>query len=572
MELREAVKFQGRDALRIVEPPEIPEFMLLGRPIGVIRAGDVSEQERETATAATISVHQPVQEDAPQVSLFDDRSVKEAPAQGYTASPTSDRPPLRDLKPYPAMKDSRVPWLGQVPEHWRLQRMKTLLRERVQKGFPNEPLLAATQSKGVVRKEQYESRTVLALKDLHLLKLVRVGDFVISLRSFQGGIEYAREQGIISPAYTVLYVTVPEMHGFLARLFKSTPYVENLSLFVTGIRQGQNIDYEKLARAQVPVPTPAEQAAIVRFLGHADRRIRRYIRAKQNLIKLLEQQKQAIIHRAVTCGFDANVPFKPSGLDWVGDVPEQWDVRRLKSLVQRIDHGVSPQAENYLAGRASWGVLKAGCVNRGVFREEEHKRLPSGFDIDPSLAVRVGDVLVSRASGSPELVGSVGRVRALSYRLILSDKTFRPIFREGIEPDFMVLAMNSRYYREQVRQAISGAEGLANNLPLSSLRSFRFVVPKKVAEQQFIVREVDATVSSLQATVVKAEREIALLREYRTRLVADVVTGKLDVREAAARLPAEAEELEPLDETDAEDEGDEAAADDVNEVSEETEA
>ena len=98
---------------------------------------------------------------------------------------------------------------------------------------PNEPLLAATQTKGVVPKEQYENRTVLALKDLHLLKLVCEGDFVISLRSFQGGIEYARGQGIISPAYTILYPRNPRMKVYLARLFKSKPYVENLNLYVT---------------------------------------------------------------------------------------------------------------------------------------------------------------------------------------------------------------------------------------------------------------------------------------------------------------------------------------------------
>src|SRR5439155_16017806 len=170
-----------------------------------------------------------------------------------------------DLKTYPVIKDSGVPWLGKVPEHWELRRTKRLLRERVQKGLPEEPLLAATQTRGVVRKEQYENRTVLALKDLHLLKLVRVGDFVISLRSFQGGIEYAREQGIISPAYTILYPIDQETHGYLAWLFKSKPYIENLTLFVTGIRQGQNIDYEKLSRSELLLPPLPEQSAIVRF-------------------------------------------------------------------------------------------------------------------------------------------------------------------------------------------------------------------------------------------------------------------------------------------------------------------
>src|SRR5690606_8044912 len=122
------------------------------------------------------------------------------------------------------------------------------------------------------------------------------------LRSFQGGIEYARDQGIISPAYTVLAARDPRVQPYLAWLFKSRPFIEGLSLFVTGIRQGQNIDYERLSRTSIPVPPQAEQAAIVRFLDHVDRRIRRYILAKQKLIKLLEEQKQAIIHRAVTRG------------------------------------------------------------------------------------------------------------------------------------------------------------------------------------------------------------------------------------------------------------------------------
>ena len=453
---------------------------------------------------------------------------------------------ITDLKPYAVMKHSGVEWLGSFPEHWELRRTKRLLAERSEKGCPDESLLAATQTQGVVRKEQYENRTVLALKDLQLLKIVRVGDFVISLRSFQGGIEFAREQGIISPAYTILYPFERDHHAYLAKVFKSRPYIENLSLFVKGIRQGQNIDYEKLARSCLPLPPLSEQIAIVRFLDHADRHIRRYIHAKQKLITLLEEQKQAIIHQAVTGQIDVGTglpypTYKASGVERLGRVPEHWEVKRFKSLVKYIDQGVSPQAENYLADGTAWGVLKAGCVNRGVFRESEHKRLAFDYAFDPILAVAVGDVLVSRASGSPHLVGSVGRVSSLKYNLILSDKTFRPIFNQEIDPDFMVLAMNGRYYRDQVERAISGAEGLANNLPLSSLRAFVFVVPSS-DEQHEIVGYLRRSINELSVAVAYAERETLLLREYRTRLIADVVTGKLDVREAAATLP----EVDPL--------------------------
>ena len=131
-----------------------------------------------------------------------------------------------------------------------------------------------------------------------------------------------------------MYARNPHNHAYLAWLFKSRPYIENLTLHVTGIRQGQNIDYEKLRRSYLPLPPLTEQRAIVRYLDHVDRRIRHYISAKQKLIDLLEEEKQAIINQAVTRGLDPNVRLKPSGVEWIGDVPEHWEVRRLKTICQ----------------------------------------------------------------------------------------------------------------------------------------------------------------------------------------------------------------------------------------------
>ncbi|HLJ57884.1 MAG TPA: hypothetical protein VKT77_22795 [Chthonomonadaceae bacterium] len=438
------------------------------------------------------------------------------------------------LRPYPAYKESGLPWLGAIPAHWELRRTKHLFDERAQKGFPDEPLLAATQTKGVVSKGRYESRTVTAQKDLHLLKLVEAGDYVISLRSFQGGIEYAHDRGIISPAYTILKPSTKAIvkRDYYEFFFKSQTFIDSLTLFGTGIREGQNIDYERLSRSPLPVPPAEEQAAIGPFLRQALGKANRLIRAKRRLIELLTEQKQAIIHHAVTRGLDPDAPLKPSGIDWLGDVPAHWEVVRLKQLLRSIDQGISPQAESRLADDTSWGVLKAGCANRGEFRESEHKRLPDGLLFDTKLQVRIGDVLVSRASGSPQLVGSVARVRSLRYKLVLSDKTFRLAFKKTANADYMVLAMNSRYYRQQVDGAISGAEGLANNLPVSALRTFAFAVPP-TDEQRRILMQVQGATGELSSTVERAQREIDLLREYRTRLIADVVTGKLDVRGAA---------------------------------------
>src|SRR5690606_16789095 len=150
----------------------------------------------------------------------------------YTGKNTFTEQSIK-LKAHISFRQVDLPWLPQIPSHWNLIRTKSILQERSTKGFPDEPLLAATQTKGVVRKEEYDNRTVLALKDLHLLKLVKKDDFVISLRSFQGGIEYARDQGIISPAYTILFSKDKRNHAYLAKLFKSKPYLENLTLYVT---------------------------------------------------------------------------------------------------------------------------------------------------------------------------------------------------------------------------------------------------------------------------------------------------------------------------------------------------
>ena len=275
---------------------------------------------------------------------------------------------IADRKPYAEYKESGLPWLGQVPGHWGSRRMKFLFKERAQKGFPSEPLLAATQSKGVVRKEDYGLRTVTAVNGLENLKLVEVGDFVISLRSFQGGIEVSHARGIISPAYTVLQPRDDLAPQYFKSYFKSADFIRSLTLFVTGIREGQNIDYERLSRAFMPLPPPDEQAAIVRFLDWANGRLERAIRAKRKVIALLGEQKQAIIHRAVTRSVDPSVPLKPSGIPWLGDIPQQWEVLRAKYLFREVDDRSANGSEELLSVSHLTGVTPRSQKNITMFK------------------------------------------------------------------------------------------------------------------------------------------------------------------------------------------------------------
>jgi len=436
---------------------------------------------------------------------------------------------------YPEYKDSGVEWLGEIPEGWTLRNPKTLFTRRRESAHPNDRQLTASQSDGVVYQDSFmESRgfkVVQVIEGQASLKHVAEGDYVISLRSFQGGIEWSPVAGKISPAYTVLTPHQEAKGRYFVHLLKAQGFIQELRSTSNQLRDGQSLGLEHFAQVTLPLPPPEEQQAIADFLDRETAKIDALIAKQEQLIATLREDRIATITHAVTKGLDPNAEMKDSGVEWLGEIPAGWKVMQLRHTVERIEQGVSPAAHAELADDG-WGVLKSGCVNGGVFQEVQHKKLPDGFDVDTNLAVKVGDLLVCRASGSPSLVGSAAIVRTLNYRLILSDKIFRFVLGKRVLPRFLEWELNSRTYREQVTGAISGAEGLANNLPLSSLKAFSVTVPP-IPEQRSIVEYLDTHCAKLDALIAKSEQMIGVLREYRSALITDAVTGKIDVRGAA---------------------------------------
>lgn len=449
---------------------------------------------------------------------------------------------IEGLKPYPEYKESGLAWLGMAPKHWATRRMKVLFRERVEKGHPKEPLLAATQTKGVVRKEDYGERTVTAQKDFHLLKLVEPDDFVISLRSFQGGIEYARCRGIISPAYTILAPNVGTSRGYFSYFLKSRFFVDSLKLFVTGIRDGQNIDYPRLSRSYMPFPPPDEQSAIVRFLDHANGKIERAIRAKRKLISLLNEQKQAIIHRAVTRGLDPDVKLKPSGIPWLGDVPEHWEVRRVKQIAKILRGKFTHRPRNdpsLYGGR--YPFIQTGDVTKASMYITSHRQSLNETGFAVSKLFPKGTLVMTIAA-------NIGDVAILGFDACFPDSLvgFVPCPKASREYLYRIFQCMKP---ELLREAPVNTQG---NLNVERIGAMTLPLPP-LDEQEKIATVIEIDTQTLNTTAKQTEREITLLREYRTTLTADVVTGKLDVREAAKHLPdttPEATSLETQDEVD----------------------
>ena len=470
----------------------------------------------------------------------------------------------RALKPYPDYKDSGVPWLGEVPKHWEVLPNRALFAEVKERDHPEEQMLSVTITRGVIRQQALlvdSSKKDSSNQDKSAYKLVRPGDIAYNkMRAWQGSVGVSGYQGIVSPAYVVERPRDGTDSRYLHYLLRTPAFskeAERWSYGITSDMWSLRPEHFKMIYGCLP-PLP-EQAAIVRFLDHADRRIRRYLRAKQKLITLLEEQKQAIIHQAVTGQIDVRTgkpyrAYKDSRVEWLGEVPETWDVVALRHRYSQClgkmldskritgDHSV-PYLRNV---DIQWDQINVDNLPVMDISPDEHERF----------TVKRDDLLVCEG-------GEVGRCA------LWSDELTKCGFQKALHrlrprntgqddvPRFMYYVL-----RAAARSGAfdDGHLSTIAHLTGDKLRAHRLPFPT-VEEQDSIVGFLDDRLARLDRACIHTLREVECLNEYRTRLIADVVTGKFDVREAAARLPDEVEELEPLDEADALIDGEEESTD-----------
>ena len=263
-------------------------------------------------------------------------------------------PGLAGLKPYPEMRDSGVEWLGEVPEHWEVRRLKTLCDMRSGDGITamsvadagEYPVFGGNGIRGYTARYTHD------------------GDFVLIGRqgALCGNVHIAR--GRFWASEHAVVATLPRKHAL--EWFGALLEIMNLNQYSFAAAQ-PGLSVDRVLNLWVPVPPAQEQNAIARFFDHADRRIRRYIRAKERLIELLEEQRQATIHQAVTGQIDVRTgqpypAYKDSGVEWLGDLPEHWEVRRIKTL-SVVKRGASPRPiadARYFEddGEYAWGTYR----------------------------------------------------------------------------------------------------------------------------------------------------------------------------------------------------------------------
>jgi type I restriction enzyme S subunit len=435
---------------------------------------------------------------------------------------------IEGLQPYTKYKESDQKWLGRIPAHWSLLPNRALFDEVKDRDHPSDEMLSVTITRGIIHQRALLSDT--AKKDSSNInkaayKLVQPGDIAYNkMRAWQGAVGASSLRGIVSPAYVVMRPRRACTPWYYHHLYRTPSFAKEAERWSYGITSDMwSLRPEHFKVIYSVQPPPDEQTAIVRFLNHANQKTDGFIRAKRKLIMLLGEQKQTIIHRAVMRGINPNALLKPSDIAWLGDIPKHWGiVRNMALFAHRVEPGTPglPVLQVSLrSGITAEKLDQFGRPKRLIADATKYKRIHKGDVAYNTMRMWQGAVGVSPDDGlvSPAYV------------------VLKP--RKETCPEFYDFIFHTEIYKQQVNRQSTGIVSDRNRLYWDSFKQMpNLTLPRN--EQEEIVAFIAKKTAALNTAIARTEREIALMQEYRTRLTADVVTGKLDVRAAATKLPA----------------------------------
>lgn len=436
---------------------------------------------------------------------------------------------MNGIKPYPEYKESGVPWLGKVPIHWEVHPNRALFYERNTKNNNNKELLSVTITKGVIRQTDLLSKSSkkdASNEDKSNYKLVKPGDLAYNkMRMWQGAVGASRYEGIVSPAYIIVHPR-DEMDEWYYHYFFRTPlYMKESERYSYGICDDQlSLRIDDLKKIFSPKPPINEQKQIVKFLKYKTSQISRFIHAKKRIIDLLEEQKQSIIKQVVTRSLDPNVKLKPSGVEWLGEIPEHWEVSAVR-MRYKVQLGKMLDFKR-ITGSSLVPYLRNQDVQWDQININNLPLMDISFNEYDRYTLKTGDMLVCEG-------GDVGRSAFWNGGLAICGfqkalHRVRPLNIKKDYPRFLYYIMNCA---SSIGVFLAeGSENTIAHLTNEKLRAHRFAFPP-ITEQTSISRFLDKVTSDIFLAITRIEREIALMQEYRTRLIADVVTGKVDVRD-----------------------------------------
>ena len=423
---------------------------------------------------------------------------------------------MMKLAPYPEYKEAGVGWLGSIPTHWPEKRAKYYFKEideRSQSG--EEEMLSVSHITGVTPRSE-KNVTMFKAESNVGQKLCQPGDLVINtMWAWMSALGVSNHDGIVSPAYGVYRPRNKQNYDnyFLDHLLRIEGYRSEYICRSTGIRSSRLRLYpDKFLSMPVVCPPQEEQQAITRFLKAQDHLFRKFIRNKRRLIELLKEQKQNIINQAVTRGLDPDVKLKSSGVEWIGDIPEHWEVRRLKFLCNNLNEQTSEKqpGETYIALEhvESW-TGRISLPDDEITFDSQVKRFQPGDVLFGKLRPYLAKVTRSQTAGV--CVGEFLVLRATG----------------DVTADFLEQKLRSKRVIDLINSSTFGAK--MPRADWTFIGNLKFAYPS-ADEQLEILEHIQDKSAEIDQAISRAQREIELMREYRTRLISDVVTGQVDVR------------------------------------------
>lgn len=440
------------------------------------------------------------------------------------------------LKPYPEYKDSGMPWLGKIPAHWVERRAKYYFKEsdeRSQTG--NEEMLSVSHITGVTPRSQ-KNVTMFQAESNIGHKLCQPGDLVINtMWAWMSALGVSNHFGIVSPAYGVYRPKSGNDYDnyYLDKLLRVEEYRAEYICRSTGIRSSRLRLYpDKFLSMPVICPPPAEQKVIVQFLKAQDFLINKFIRNKRRLIELLKEQKQNIINQAVTRGLDPNVKLKPSGVEWLGDIPKHWEIRRINSCIESCLAGIWGEEPDSINTHENIVCLRVADFDMRNLSISENKLTVRSIPHNARMArlLRTGDILMEKSGGGD--AEPVGRVVYFDFDFSAVTSNFVTRLRPNssiIEPRFLLFVLTNLQTTRRNIPSIKQTTGIQNLNERHYLSNYLGLPTSD--EQNQIAKYIDKKSAEIEQAITRAEREIELMQEYRTRLISDVVTGQVDVRD-----------------------------------------
>lgn len=426
------------------------------------------------------------------------------------------------------MKDSRVAWLGEIPENWKVVPPKALFRLRKEKAAPGARQLTASQQHGIIYQDDYMaltgSRVVTVEKDFSILKRVEKGDFVISMRSFQGGLEYSENAGSISSAYVMLipnleYI-VPEFYKWL---FKSPTYITALQCTSNLIRDGQALRYNNFVQVPLCIIPKDDQKKIASTLGEKCQQIDDLISNVQAQIEKLKAYKQSLITEVVTKGLDPNVPMKDSGVEWIGEIANTRSVYRLKYLLSTpLQYGANESGGKYTNDSVRYIRITDICADGSLKNDENNQYLSEKVASD--YVLNDGDVLLARSGGTVGksfLYHAEYGASAFAGYLIKADCN-----RDKLLPEFLVYYTQSSLY--DIWKNMIFVQATIQNIGANKYSNLEIPIPP-VDEQRTLVKELKVRCSKIDSLIHIKQQKIEKLEQYKRSLIYEYVTGKKEV-------------------------------------------